>query len=411
MEGKMSRLVVLGGGQAGLQLSSTARAEGFPGEIVLVGEEPLLPYKRPPLSKEYLAGKTTAEQLLLRASGFYREQRIETRVNLRAEHIDRTNQRVLLSDGSQLSYTALALTLGTRVRRLTVPGAEQHGVHYVRSAADVEHLQHALSEARTAVVIGGGFVGLETASVLRGLGLSVSVLEVQERVMPRVVSPTVSEFYRALHTARGVDVVTGCVVSAIERSSAGGLAVHCADGRTFVGDIVVVGIGVIPNQELAVAAGLACDDGILVDEFARTSDPSVVAAGDCTYHPNPLLGRSLRLESVHNAIAQATTAAQTVCGKLHAYAQFPWFWSDQYEYKLQMVGMSDGYDEEVVRGSLESGKFSLFYFRAGRLLAVDSVNSAAEHITAKRLLAAGRSPTPEQAQDKAFDLKAMLAPA
>jgi 3-phenylpropionate/trans-cinnamate dioxygenase ferredoxin reductase subunit len=187
--------------------------------------------------------------------------------------------------------------------------------------------------------------------------------------------------------------------------------VHCADGRSFAGDIVVVGIGVIPNQELAVAAGLACDDGILVDEFARTSDPSIVAAGDCTYHPNPLLGRSLRLESVHNAIAQATTAAQTVCGKLNAYAQFPWFWSDQYEYKLQMVGMSDGYDEEVVRGSFETGKFSLFYFREGRLLAVDSVNSAAEHITAKRLLAAGRSPTPQQAQDRAFDLKAMLASA
>ncbi|MFT3921128.1 MAG: FAD-dependent oxidoreductase [Myxococcales bacterium] len=404
----MSRLVVLGAGQAGMQLAATARAEGFPGDIVLVGEEPLLPYRRPPLSKEYLAGKATAEQLLLRASGFYREQRIETRLNLRAERIDRANQEVLFTDGSRLAYSALALTMGTRVKQLPVPGAELAGVHYVRSAADVERLQHGLSEARSAVVIGGGFVGLETAAVLRGLGVGVCLLEMQDRIMPRVVSPLLSEFYRNVHSQRGVEVVTGAGVTRIERRNAGGLAVHCADGREFTGDIVVVGIGVVPNQELAAAAGLTCDDGIVVDEFARTSDPHIVAAGDCTYHPNPLLERSLRLESVHNAVAQATTAALTVCGKPSAYAQFPWFWSDQYEYKLQMVGLSHGYDQEVVRGNLETGKFSLFYFRQGRLLAVDSVNAANEHITCKRLLAAGRSPTREQAEDAQFDLKRLI---
>jgi len=392
-----------------MQLAATARAEGFPGEIVLVGEEPLLPYRRPPLSKEYLAGKATEEQLLLRASGFYKEQRIETRLNARVERIARESQRVLLSDGSELSYTALALTLGARVRRLAVPGADLPGVHYVRSATDVQGLHRALHGARSAVVVGGGFVGLEAAAVLRGLGLDVSVLELAARVMPRAVSPTVSEFYRGVHAARGVDVVTGVAVRSITRREAGGLSVSSTDGRAFAGDLVVVGIGVVPNQELAMAAGLACDDGILVDEFARTSDPQIVAAGDCTHHPNPLLGRSLRLESVHNAVAQATTAAFTVCGKPSAYAQFPWFWSDQYEFKLQMVGLSDGYDEEVVRGDMESGKFSLFYFRQGRLVAVDSVNSAAEHITAKRLLAAGRSPTREQASDRSFDLKSMLA--
>ncbi len=410
MEQSDAKLVVLGAGQAGAQLALAARAEGFSGSITLVGDEDMLPYRRPPLSKEYLAGAAARDHLLVRRPEFFAEQRIDVLTGVRALEIDRANQRVQLSDGTSLAYSALGLTLGTRVRRLPVAGADLPGVHYIRSVADVDALRAQLPSAQSAVIVGGGFVGLEAAAVLRSLGLSVTLLELEARLLPRVVSPRLSDFYARLHTERGVTVRTGAQVTAIERGTTQPLRVVCADGRAFAADLVVVGIGVLPNQELAQAAGLLCGDGIVVDEFARTSDPSIVAAGDCTYHPNRLLGRSLRLESVHNAMAQATTAAQSVCGKLAPYEQFPWFWSDQYELKLQMVGFSEGADQEVVRGDMASGKFSVFYFRGAQLIAVDTMNAPPEHILCKRLLAAGKSPTPAQAADRAFDLKALLAP-
>ncbi len=409
MEQTASRLVILGAGQAGAQLAFSARSEGFEGEITLVGEEPMLPYRRPPLSKEYLAGAAPKDQILVRRPEFFAEQRIDVRVGVCALEIDREAQTVRLSDGTALHYSALGLTLGTRVRRLTVPGSDLPGVHYIRSVADVDCLLDALKAARSAVIIGGGFVGLEAAAVLRSLGLSVTVLEIEKRLLPRVVSPVLSDFYARYHESRGVSVCTGAQVTGIERGADQALRVVCADGRVFAADLAVVGIGVVPNQELAEAAGLTCADGIVVDEFARTSDPSIVAAGDCAYHPSSLLGKSLRLESVHNAIAQATTAAQTVCGRLTPYAQFPWFWSDQYDLKLQMVGLSEGADEAVVRGDMEARKFSVFYFRDARLIAVDSVNAPPEHILCKRLLAAFKSPTPAQAADRAFDLKTLLS--
>lgn len=410
MESLAGRLVILGAGQAGAQLAFSARSEGFQGEIVLVGEEPCLPYRRPPLSKEYLAGGASPEQVFLRPEVFFAEQRIELRLGLEALSIDRARKQVSLSDGSVLGYDALGLTLGTRVRPLAVPGIERAGVHYLRTIADVAAIQNSLKAARSAVVVGGGFVGLEAAAVLRTLGLEVTVLELAERLLPRVVSPTLSEFYRGVHASRGVALHTNVRVTAIEAGGRAQHAVRCADGRAFEADFVVIGIGVLPNQELAQRAGLRCEDGIVVDAFARTCDPSIFAAGDCARHPNALLAReSLRLESVHNAVAQATAAAQALSGKPTEYAQFPWFWSDQYEFKLQMVGLSTGADQEVLRGSVESGRFSLFHFRAGKWVAADTVNSPPEHILCKRLLAAGKSPTPEQARDLTFDLKSLLA--
>lgn len=401
------RIVVVGGGQAACQLVDSLRREGFERDIVLVSEEPHLPYQRPPLSKQFLAGELDESRLFMRKADYYEKQRIETRLGLRAVRLDRDRQSVELADGSQISFTGLALTTGARARPLAVPGAGLDGVFYLRNIADVRAIRERMGRARRVVIIGGGFIGLEVAAVARKLGKEVCVLEFQNRLMPRATAPFLSDYYYSLHTRHGVDIRTGTAVDAIEKLDAG-LCVRCADGANHLADLIVVGVGVIPNIELARDAGLACDDGIRVDEFARTDDPRIVAAGDCTSHPNVLLARRLRLESVHNAMEQAKSAAATLCGKRLAYAQIPWFWSDQFDAKLQMVGLSQEHDQYVLRGSAESGKFSIFYYRGGELIAVDSINSPKDHLQARKLLTARISPSPEQAADVEFDLKSLL---
>ncbi len=401
------RIVVVGGGQAACQLVDSLRREGFERDIVLISEEPHLPYQRPPLSKQFLAGELDESRLFMRKADYYEKQRIETRLGLRAVRLDRDRQSVELADGSQISFTGLALTTGARARPLAVPGAGLDGVFYLRNIADVRAIRERMGRARRVVIIGGGFIGLEVAAVARKLGKEVCVLEFQNRLMPRVIAPFLSDYYYSLHTRHGVDIRTGTAVDAIEKLD-GGLCVRCADGANHLADLIVVGVGVIPNIELARDAGLACDDGIRVDEFARTDDPRIVAAGDCTSHPNVLLARRLRLESVHNAMEQAKSAAATLCGKRVAYAQIPWFWSDQFDAKLQMVGLSQEHDQYVLRGLAESGKFSIFYYRGGELIAVDSINSPKDHLQARKLLTARISPSPEQAADVEFDLKSLL---
>ncbi len=401
------RIVVVGGGQAACQLVDSLRREGFERDIVLVSEEPHLPYQRPPLSKQFLAGELDESRLFMRKADYYEKQRIETRLGLRAVRLDRDRQSVELADGSQISFTGLALTTGARARPLAVPGAGLDGVFYLRNIADVRAIRERMGRARRVVIIGGGFIGLEVAAVARKLGKEVCVLEFQNRLMPRAIAPFLSDYYYSLHTRHGVDIRTGTAVDAIEKLD-GGLCVRCADGANHLADLIVVGVGVIPNIELARDAGLACDDGIRVDEFARTDDPRIVAAGDCTSHPNVLLARRLRLESVHNAMEQAKSAAATLCGKRVAYAQIPWFWSDQFDAKLQMVGLSQEHDQYVLRGLAESGKFSIFYYRGGELIAVDSINSPKDHLQARKLLTARISPSPEQAADVEFDLKSLL---
>jgi len=376
--------------------------------VTLVAEEAFHPYQRPPLSKDYLAGKVELQRLMFRPSTFYEQHAIDLRLGVAATAIDPAGARVTLADGSELGYSGLALTTGTRVRALPAPGAELPGVHYLRTIADVDAIRAELGAATNIVIIGGGFIGLEVAAVARAARKQVTVLEMQERVMPRVVSPTVSEFYQRYHKRKGVKIVTGARVAELKAGEGRVGAVLCDDGSEHPADLVIIGIGVLPNITRAEAAGLKCANGIVVDELARTSDPRVVAAGDCTNHYNPLLKRRLRLESVQNAVDQAKTAAATLLGEELPYTQVPWFWTDQYDLKMQMAGISEGYDAEVVRGDPKEKAFSVFYFRDERLLAVDSVNRPADHMQSRRLLQAGAALSREQAADPEFELKSAL---
>lgn len=402
------RIVVVGAGHASAQLVDSIRQEGFDGEIVLIGEEPFKPYQRPPLSKKYLLGEMTEDRLLVRPEAFYAKHGVQLRLGCHVESIDRSARSVTLADGETIGYSKLALTTGTRPRLIPVPGADGRGIHYLRGIADVAAVREELAEVSDVAIVGAGFIGLETAAVLKQMGKRVTVLEMQDRVMPRVVAPLVSEFYRAVHESRGVAIRTQVTVSGFEAQGSRLSGVRLGDGALVPAQLAIVGIGVIPNIELAQAAGLACENGITVDEFALTSDPDIVAAGDVANHPNPLLDRRVRLESVHNALEQAKTAAASLCGKRKAYAQHPWFWSDQYELKLQMVGLSQGFDQVVVRGNMDDQAFSVFYFGGARLLAVDSVNKPADHMHARRLLAQQVRITPEQAADSRCDLKTLI---
>lgn len=403
-------VVIVGGGQAGFQVAASLRAGGYAGPVQLVSAEPHPPYQRPPLSKGLLLGKTEPDRLLFRQRAFYEAQGIELLLSESVTAIDRAARAVATATGRVLPYDACVIATGTRARPLAVPGTEFDGVLYLRTLDDSEILGRRLADAERVVVVGGGFIGLEVAAAARTLGRGVTVLEAADRLMGRAVAPMVSSFYADLHRGRGVELVLGARITAIEGEGGRVRAVALAGGERHPADLVVVGIGVVPNVELARAAGLACEDGILVDEHGRTSDPSVFAAGECTSHPNRFAGGRVRLESVQNAVDQAKAVAAAIQGHHAPYDEVPWFWSDQYEVKLQMAGISRGHEREVLRGNPASGRFSVFYFKDGRLIAVDSVNRPGEHLLARRLLAAGTALTPEQAADEGFDLKRALAP-
>ncbi|MBM3537131.1 MAG: pyridine nucleotide-disulfide oxidoreductase [Alphaproteobacteria bacterium] len=392
-----------------MQIAASAREAGYAEPIRLVSEEPVLPYQRPPLSKGYLTGKFTPAALPLRAEAFYRDNRIETLLGQRAESLDLAARRVSLAGGGSLAFDRLALATGTRPRPLPLPGADLDGVLFLRSLADADRLRERLGGAGSIVVIGGGFIGLELASVAAAMGKPVVIVEAQERLLARGVSPQIAAFLADVHRSRGVALRLRSTVRDIRGANGRVQSVVCGDGETLAADLVLIAIGVVPNTELAGRAGLACQDGLVVDRFARTTDPLVVAAGDCTRHPSAFAGQLLRLESVQNAIDQAKTAGATLAGQEKPYESVPWFWSDQYELKLQMVGLVQGSDRHAVRGSLEQRRFSIFYFRSGRLVAIDSVNRAADHMLGRKLLALGRSPTPQQAADESFDLQTLVA--
>lgn len=402
-------LVIVGGSYAAMQIAASAREAGYAQPIRLVSEEPVLPYQRPPLSKGYLTGKFTPAALPLRAEAFYRDNRIETLLGQRAESLDLAARRVSLAGGGSLAFDRLALATGTRPRPLPLPGADLDGVLFLRSLADADRLRERLGGAGSIVVIGGGFIGLELASVAAAMGKPVVIVEAQERLLARGVSPQIAAFLADVHRSRGVALRLRSTVRDIRGANGRVQSVVCGDGETLAADLVLIAIGVVPNTELAGRAGLACQDGLVVDRFARTTDPLVVAAGDCTRHPSAFAGQLLRLESVQNAIDQAKTAGATLAGQEKPYESVPWFWSDQYELKLQMVGLVQGSDRHAVRGSLEQRRFSIFYFRSGRLVAIDSVNRAADHMLGRKLLALGRSPTPQQAADESFDLQTLVA--
>jgi len=399
-------IVVIGAGQAGLQVCDSLRKGGYDGRLILLGDEGVLPYQRPPLSKKFLTGALQAERLAFRPASYYDKIAVELRLDARVTRIDRAAHAVILADGEVIHYSRLALTTGTRVRPLPCPGGELEDVYYVRTLADGERLAARLARATRVVIIGGGFIGLEVAAVARELGLQVVVIEALERLMARAVSPLVSEFYAGLHRQHGVEVKLGRSVHAI-RSAAGGVNVELDDGSSHAADCVVAGIGVIPNSELAAACGLACNNGIVVDVGARTSDREIVAAGDCSFHYNGFLAREIRLESVQNAVDQAKVAAASLCGDSASYYQVPWFWSDQYDLKLQMAGVGMPHDASVLRGEVGPAGFSVFYFRAGALVGADSINRPAEHMACRKLLMQGTMLTPAAAADQDFDLLAL----
>ena len=396
-------LVIVGGGQAAAQAVQSLRQQSYPGAITMLCDEPYPPYQRPPLSKKYLAGELVRERLMLKPAAFYAEKGVALEQNARVEELDLAARRVRLRDGRTLGYDRLLLATGSRPRSLDVPGAALAGVHYLRTIADVDAIAEELVPGARVLLVGAGYIGLEVAAVLRQRSVEVAVLEAADRVMSRTVSTEVSAFYEQCHREAGVALHCGAAVKAL-RGATRVSAVETTDGRTFACDVVIVGIGIVPNVELAAAAGLPCDNGIVVDEHAQAADPRVVAAGDCTNHPLPRLERRVRLESVPNAIHQAKVAAATVLGTPLAYSEVPWFWSDQYDLKLQIAGLSTGYDEVVLRGDPATRSFAAFYLRGGELLAVDAVNSPREFIAGKKLIANRARIAAPVLRDAAVDL-------
>ncbi|MGH8288510.1 MAG: NAD(P)/FAD-dependent oxidoreductase [Steroidobacteraceae bacterium] len=401
------RIAIAGAGQAAIQAIDTLRRKGFTGQIVLIGDEPWLPYQRPPLSKKYLAGALERERLLLRPPRFYESHSIETRLGRRVEEISRREQRLRLDDDSTIAYDALLIATGSRPRPLAAPGIELDGVHFLRTIADVDRIRAGWASGGRLVIVGGGYIGLEVAAIARECGLKVTVLEMTDRVMSRVVCPQISAFYEAEHARHGVRILCNSRVRALTAGprSSRVRAVLTDDGEEHAADSVVVGCGVLPADEIAAASGLACDNGLVVDEHCRTSDPVIYAAGDCTNHPSLRYGRRLRLESVDNAFEQGASAALAMLGFETVHDKVPWFWSDQYDLKLIIIGVGQGYDTVVMRGDPASHIFSACYLRGGELIAVDTVNSPKDQMAARKLIAARARPNPGRLADAAVPLK------
>jgi 3-phenylpropionate/trans-cinnamate dioxygenase ferredoxin reductase subunit len=362
------------------------RQNKYAGRIVLVGDEPYLPYQRPPLSKKFLAGAMDADRLLVKPAGFYEETGVELRLDTSIAAIDRNKKCLRSSDDDEIPYDKLVLGLGSRARKLPVEGAKLQGVHYLRSIADVAGIREDFQSGRRLVVIGAGYIGLEVAAVAQQAGLVVTVIEMADRVMSRVVSPEISDFYQIEHTNQGVRFRLSTSVSALKGKKRV-KSVTTSDDEEIPADLVVIGVGILPNTELATAAGLDVENGIVVDDHCRTGDPDIYAMGDCTSHPNAIYDRRLRLESVHNALEQAKTAAANICGKDASYCQVPWFWSDQYDLKLQIAGLSEGYDGVAVRGNPAERSFSCLYLMENRLIAVDAINAPRDFVQSKQLIA------------------------
>ena len=400
----ISTIIIIGGGQAGAQAIDTLRREGFSGRLVLIGDELELPYQRPPLSKKYLSGEMAADRLLFRHRSFYDEHRVELKLGRRAVRLDAAARQVELGDGENLTYDRLLLCLGAESRRLTCPGATLQGVLYLRGLADVPPIQAGVKPRARIVIIGGGYIGLETAATCRKMGCEVTVLEMADRIMNRVVAPAVSQYFAQEHRTHGVNIVCDMRVVRLE----GGARVErvvCADGSSHAADLVIVGVGAVATTELASEAGLACDNGVVVDEYCRTSDPSIYAAGDCTNHPSPRFGRRVRLESVDNAFEQAKTAALNLLDRPVTHDRVPWFWSDQFDNKLLIVGLSQDHDRQVLRGDPAARSFSVCYLKGRELLAVEAINHSKDYMAARKHIAERALLNPEKLADAGLALK------
>ena len=389
-------IVIVGGRQAAAQACQSLRDFGFAGGITLIGDEPDLPYQRPPLSKAYLKGEVATERLTLKPAEWYAHNDIALKLGVRATEINRANRSL-----------SLILATGARVRRLSVPGTDLGNVFYLRTRADVDAIRGALDAPKRVVLIGAGFIGLEAAAACRQAGHDVVILEAAPRVLARVTSPELSAFYETQHRARGVEIRTSVNVAEIEGGGRATSTVRLETGETLPGDIVIIGVGIEPNMELAIAAQLQCERGILVGGDARTSDPRIFAIGDCASRPLELCARQGPLESVHNAIEQAKQAASLLCGRPRPRYECPWFWSDQFDLKLQIAGLSYGYDD-VVAKSAGDKSFTVFYFRRGDLIAVDAVNAAPHFLLTKKALEVGARISKDLIAAEDFDARAAV---
>ena len=398
------KIIIVGAGQAAAQAIQSLRGEGFSGPITLIGDEAYAPYQRPPLSKAYLLGTFERERLFLKSEVFYREAGCALILNTRAVAIHRAEKTVELGDGRRLSYDKLLLATGTRVRKLNCPGAELPGVHYLRDIVDVDGLQAVFAAGKKIAIVGGGYIGLEVAAVGAKRGLDVTVFEAMDRLMARSVCAPVSDFYAAEHEKAGVKLRLRTGVEAIEGE--GRVQRVRAGGHGYDADIVLVGIGVVPNDELAARAGLASQDGIVVDTHGMTGDPAIYAAGDCTRHIGRE-GTAIRLECVQNAIDQAKHCALAMVGRAKTYSEVPWFWSDQFDLKLQIAGMARPGDAMVLRGNPAARKFAVFHLRDGVVAAVEAVNAAPEYLVGKKLIAEGARIAPERLADPSVPMKQM----
>jgi 3-phenylpropionate/trans-cinnamate dioxygenase ferredoxin reductase subunit len=403
----MSHIIVVGAGQAGASLVAKLRSAGFEGELTLIGAEPVPPYQRPPLSKKYLLGEMPAERLYLRTEQFYRDQNIALRLGQEITAIDR-DKRMLILGGEPLHYDQLALTTGSVPRRLPAAiGGGLSGVHVVRDLRDVDAMAPKFVTAARVLIVGGGYIGLEAAAVAATKGLKVTLVEMADRVLQRVAAPETSDLFRNLHQSHGVDLREGVGLEQILGDTAV-TGATLTDGTTLELDFIIAGVGIAPATSLAQAAGLAIDNGIKTDTLGQTSDPYIWAAGDCA--SLPYRGGRIRLESVQNAIDQAETVAENILGAARAYCPMPWFWSDQYDVKLQIAGLNTGYDRVITRTGEKPGAISFWYYHATTLLAVDAANDPRAYMIGKRLIAAGISPAPATIADPQTDLKGLLRP-
>jgi len=403
----MKNVVIIGAGHGAGQVVASLRQKKFAGKITLIGEEPWYPYQRPPLSKKFLAGELPAERLYFKPESFYDEPNTSVHLETRVVSIDRDKHQVTTADAQHFAYDYLVIATGSRPRKLDIPGSELAGVHYLRGIDDVDAIRQDMGEGRRVAIIGAGYIGLEVAAVAARLDQNVTVVEMESRVMSRVVSPELSAFYQGVHAGNGVDLRLSTGVQGLSGTDhVDGVILDT--GEILPTDMVVVGIGIVPNIELAIDCGLDVANGIVVDDHCRTSDSRIFSIGDCTWHPNKLLGTELRLESVHNALEQAKTAAGNICGEDLGYAQVPWFWSDQYELKLQIAGLSQGYDQVVIRGNPEQRSFACLYLREGQLISIDAVNAPKDFVQSKALIAAHARIDPVVLADVDIQLKDMV---
>ncbi len=400
-----SGVVIIGAGQASAVAAATLRKEKYTGTIRILGDESQPAYDRPPLSKYYLAGEMELPKLLIRPAEFYADNDIDLHTNTRVASIDAEAKQVVTATDEVFDYDKLVIATGSRARRLNLPGSDLEGIFYLRTLDDVDLIRQAMGSGKKLCVIGGGYVGLEVAAVASVAGLDVTVIETQDRILQRVTTPEMSDYYHNLHVERGVNIMLNKAVTGFDGTGSVS-KVLCGDDSVDA-DLVIIGVGIVPNIEIAENAGIDCDNGILVDDHGQTSNPDIYAAGDCTNHPNRLLGRRLRLESVPNAIEQARVACINLLGGDLEYASIPWFWSDQYELKLQMVGFSSDGEESVVRGDKSTNSFAVFHLKDGCVVAVDAVNSSKAFMLGKRLY--GKSVDAALLADESIELKSFLS--